>query len=155
MAPLLVEKSIVIHSSAKNIWEVLTDPTLSYQWVQTWWPEVQTIESTWRYGDPVLWKLNNGETGARGTVTNSHPYRELQFTFRLTDSEGVPKTEQIQYELEQGQGLILLHVKVGNFGDTREQELRYAAAVESWHKALPKIRDLAERGTEHFASASP
>lgn len=145
MAQQLVEKSIVIHASAKSIWDVLTDSHLSREWIQTWWPEIQTVESTWRYGEPIIWKLKNGAQGARGTVTTSHPYIELQFTFRVNDPDSIPKTEHIHYELEQGKGLILLHVKVGNFGDTLEDEACYAGAIESWNKALPKIRELAEK----------
>jgi uncharacterized protein YndB with AHSA1/START domain len=155
MAQLVVEKSIVIHASAKSIWDVLTDPHLSREWIQTWWPEIQTVESTWRYGDPILWKLGNGELAARGTVTNSHPYIELQFSFRVNDQNGIPKTEQIHYELEQGKGLILLHVKVGNFGDSQEHEACYAGAIESWNKALPKIRELAEKNMEQTHISHP
>lgn len=155
MSQLQVEKSIVIHASAQRIWEVLTNPLLSFEWVQTWWPEIQTLESSWRYGDPVLWKLNNVEIAARGTVLSSHPYRELQYTFRINDPQGSSRTENISYELEQGKGLILLHIKVGNFGDTPEQEASYAGALESWNKALPKIREVAERSTDRLISTSP
>jgi uncharacterized protein YndB with AHSA1/START domain len=150
MAQLQVEKSIVIHASAQRIWEVLTNPLLSFEWIQTWWPEVQTLESSWRYGDPVVWKLNNVDVAARGTVLNSHPYRELQFTFRVNDPQGSARTENISYELEQGKGLFLLHVKVGNFSDSPEQEACYAGAVDSWNKALPKIREVAERSTDRL-----
>ena len=151
MAQLQVEKSIVIHASAHRIWEVLTNPLLSFEWIHTWWPEIQTLESTWRYGDPVLWKLNNVEIGARGTVVSSHPYRELQYTFRVNDPSGNARTENIRYELEQGKDLILLHVKVGNFGDSPEQQACYAGTVDSWNAALPKIRELAERSTDKLA----
>lgn len=144
MAQHQVEKSIVIHANAQSIWEVLTDVSLTYQWVQTWWPEISAVESTWRYGEPVLWKLQNGETGARGTVVESHPYRELKFSFRVNTPEGHANTEYITYHLEQGKDLILLHVKVGNFDNTPEEEACYAGAVESWNKALPKIREMAE-----------
>lgn len=155
MAQLQIQKSIVIHASAQRIWEVLTNPLLSFEWIQTWWPEIQSLESGWRYGDPVHWKLNNVEIAARGTVLNSHPYRELQYTFRANDPTGSARTENISYELEQGKDSILLHVKVGNFGDTPEQAACYAGAVESWNKALPKIREVAERSTDRLMNAAP
>lgn len=144
MAQFQVEKSIVIHATAQSIWEVLTDTSLSYQWVQTWWPEISAVESTWRYGEPVLWKLKTGETGARGTVLESHPYRELKYSFKVHMPERHPKTEYITYHIEQGRDSILLHVKVGNFENNTEDEACYAGAVESWNLALPKIRQLAE-----------
>ncbi|HEX2100782.1 MAG TPA: SRPBCC domain-containing protein, partial [Candidatus Synoicihabitans sp.] len=77
---LYVDQSITIRAPAKTIWRVLTDADLSWQWIQTWWPDVR-LKSDWQLGSPVQWEMADGVTGAEGEVAESNPPSRLVFTF--------------------------------------------------------------------------
>lgn len=140
-----IEKSIVIESPATTVWNILTDPHLSREWIQEWWPEFMSLESNWLTGEPVVWKIHDGLVAAKGTVTHVEPFKKLEFSFRVSDPSFVEINENITYRLESAQGLTRLFVVVGEFGDSPDQVESYADAVESWNRSLPKIKELAER----------
>jgi hypothetical protein len=54
------------------------------------------------------------------------------------------KQEDLNYKIEDLDGRSVLVVSLGDFGDTPEHEMCYSGAVESWDKALPKIKELEE-----------
>jgi hypothetical protein len=56
----------------------------------------------------------------------------------------VLKQEDLNYKIEDLDGRSVLVVSMGDVGDTPEPERCYSGAVESWDKALPKIKELAE-----------
>lgn len=144
MRRLFIEKAIIIDAHISEVWKVLTDPQLSKQWIQEWWPELETLESDWRPGSPVVWKLKDGQTGADGKVTIADPYTMLSFSFRANEPN-TDKQEIITYKLEERENHTYLLVTVGDFGDTPDHELCYPGAVESWDRSLPKIKALSEK----------
>lgn len=144
MRRLFIEKAIIIDAHISDVWKVLTDPQQSKQWIQEWWPELETLESDWRPGSPVVWKLKDGQTGADGKVTIADPYTMLSFSFRANEPN-TDKQEIITYKLEERENHTYLLVTVGDFGDTPDHELCYPGAVESWEKSLPKIKELSEK----------
>jgi len=144
MQKLYVEKSVDISAPASEVWEVLTNPVLSKEWIKEWWPDFEILESDWKEGSPVIWKINNSITGAKGKVTKAQPPTNLEFSFQVNDPSRPPHQETVIYKLNEQEGHTKLVVTVGDFGDTPEHELCYPGAEDSWNKSLPKIKDLAE-----------
>ena len=142
MPKLFVQKSIEINASASKIWEVLTNSEMAKKWIKEFWTDFGSLESDWKLGSPVLWKVSNGKIGAEGNVSIAEPYTMLQFSFKVNDTP-VFKQEDL-YKIEDLDGRSVLVVSMGDFGDTPEHEMCYSGAVESWDKALPKIKELAE-----------
>lgn len=143
MPKLFVQKSIEINASASKIWEVLTNSVMAKKWIKEFWTDFGSFESDWKLGSPVLWKVSNGKIGAEGNVSIAEPYTMLQFSFKVNDTP-VFKQEDLNYKIEDLDGRSVLVVSMGDFGDTLEHEMCYSGAVESWDKALPKIKELAE-----------
>ncbi len=144
MNELFVQKTIDIQAPNWKVWHVLTHPDFTREWVTTWWPDVDIIESKWDKRSSVVWNLLDGSTGAEGKVVSVEPFAFLQYTFKTADA-GFPKQEEITYILDENEGVTHLSVLMGNFADTPEHERCYKGAVESWDKSLPKIKELAEQ----------
>lgn len=144
MARLFVEKAIEVHAPASKVWDVLTNPALTKEWIKEWWPDLLILESDWKVGSPMLWKLADGIIGAEGTVSVVEPYTMVRFSFKVNDPT-TSKQEDLTHRLEEREGHTKLSVSVGDFGDTPEHELCYPGAVEAWNRSLPKIKELAEK----------
>lgn len=143
MPRLFVEKSIEVNAPAARVWEVLTSPALSREWIRVWWPELALLESEWTRGSPVRWKLADGMIGAEGKVFVVEPHKMLRFSFKLNDLAR-SKQEDLTYRLKERGGRTELSVSVGDFGDSREHQRCYPGALEAWNRSLPKIKELAE-----------
>jgi uncharacterized protein YndB with AHSA1/START domain len=144
MKKLFIEKSVDIEASAGRVWKILTDPNISREWIRTWWPEFDVLESDWQPGSPVLWKLCDGSLGAQGIVVISEPYWDLAYTIQVVGA-APEKQEAITFKLREINDVTLLAVSVGDFGDTPAHESCYPGAVDSWNKSLPKIKNLCEQ----------
>ena len=143
MKKLFIEKSVDIDAPAGRVWKTLTDPNISREWIRTWWPEFDVLESDWQPGSPVLWRLCNGTVGGEGIVVVSEPYWELSYNFKALEAP-FEKEEVINFKLREINEVTLLAISIGNFGDSPEHEACYAGAVDAWNKSLPKIKKLCE-----------
>lgn len=139
---LFVNNTIIMNAPASRVWEVLTGPELSKEWIRQWWPEFDVLVSDWRLGSQVYWRTNDGSIGAKGIVTEVKPFTSLKFTFKPQSPES--NTDRITYELHEKGGFTTLYVSVGDFADTPLHEQCYQGALESWDKSLPKIKELSE-----------
>lgn len=143
---LYVQQSVDIKASPQTVWDVLTDSTLSREWISTWWPDV-TLKSDWEAGSRVIWETAGGAVGAEGEVTllkrDPDPMMILEFTFRV-NHQGAAKQEKVKYFITPRGDHTKLTVFVGNFGDTPEHEECYPGAEEAWKRSLAKIKELAE-----------
>jgi hypothetical protein len=54
MKRLFLEKSIEIHASASTVWQVLTDPHLTKEWIREQWPNLVIFELEERDGHTEL-----------------------------------------------------------------------------------------------------
>jgi uncharacterized protein YndB with AHSA1/START domain len=148
MEKLFVQKSIEINAPPPAVWETLTDPRLTREWISEWWPEILMLESEWKPRSPVIWKLKGGAIGAEGKVLVAEPPRMLSFTFK-TKNSSFEKQESITYQLRQQDGHTLLTVLAGDFGDNPRHQECYAGAVQSWEISLAKIKALTEEIKDH------
>ena len=144
MPKLFVEQSIEIQAPVSKVWDVMTNPLHTKEWIKEWWPDFAVLEAEWKVGSPMRWKIVDGIIGAEGTVSVVEPFTMLRFSFHVNDPT-MSKQEEITYKFERNDGGTKLWVSVGDFGDTPEHELCYPGAQEAWKMSLPKIKALAER----------
>lgn len=138
-----IEKSIEIASSAANVWKILTSPDYSREWIRTWWPEFDVLESPWQPGAYVRWRLCNGAVGAEGVVILADPYGELAYTFETNDANN-PQKELLKFRLREIDKLTFLGMTVGQFGAGNTYADICPGAADSCHKSLQKIKQMAE-----------
>lgn len=143
MKELYIEKSIEIEAPAGHVWKILTDPNISREWIRTWWYDFDVLESDWRQGSPVLWKLCNGDTAAEGIIVLAEPYWELVFNCNALETD-FEKQEIFSFKLREIEDITLLAVKIGNFADSADHEACFPISVENWDRSLAKIKSLAE-----------
>ena len=77
-APLIVKSSITIHASATKVWDVLTKPEYTEQYMFGC-----TIDSDWKIGGPFLWKgVFDGKevVAVKGTLVTKEDDRLLAYT---------------------------------------------------------------------------
>ncbi len=142
MPKLFVEKSIEINAPASKVWEVLTKPDLIKEWVKEWWPDFVTLESDWKLGSPMHWKIATGAIAAEGKITAIKPCSLLSFSFK----GGAPKPVNETFRLEEQGGRTMFMVSIGDFGDDPTMESYFLKATENWDRYfLPRIKELAER----------
>lgn len=138
---LFVEAAIDIRAPATRVWDVLTRPERSREWIRTWWPDLDRVDADWTPGGHVRWRLADGTVAADGVVATAHAGDALRYTFSASPG----KEEMIAYRLQEHDGVTRLVVSVGDFGDTDEHRACHPGAVEAWRRSLPAIRQLAER----------
>lgn len=141
---LFVEKSIDINASPSVLWKVLTDVELNPSWIEEWWPDVSLL-SSWEKGSPVIWKYSNGDIGALGDVKFVDPEKVIRFSFIVNGDQNIK--EEMTFVLHWRRSHTHLTVTMGDFGDSPEHFAYYSGANESWSRALPKIKFMAENIT--------
>ncbi|HTF82791.1 MAG TPA: SRPBCC domain-containing protein [Cytophagales bacterium] len=139
---LYINNTIIMNAPAHKVWQVLTDASLSQEWISTWWPDFELLESTWNLGSAVLWRTKGGVVGAQGVVTEVRPFTLLKFTFKPQGQDA--PIDRITYELSEKGGFTTLFVSIGNFADTIHHKQSYDKTMEHWDRALPKIKELSE-----------
>src|SRR5579871_6611878 len=146
MAELILKQSIEINVPASKVWHVLTDTTMTHQWVNNFGVEGEIV-SNWQLGDPVQWRGIDGNVFVEGNVTAVEPEMLLRFTVLDTRSERPPVTDKdgITYQLIGQHGKTILTVMQGDFGKMPDGEKYYNASIEVWKKVLPTVKALAER----------
>ncbi len=146
MAELFIRQSIEIQAPAEKVWEVLTHPAMTRQYMFGC-----DVVSDWKIGSPVLWKgvLKGKElVYVKGQVVTYEPYRLLQYT--TFGSEGkladVPSNYvTVTHKLTPREGGILLEVSQGDFAGIEDSEKRYKDGLAGWSMIIPSIKDLAEK----------
>jgi uncharacterized protein YndB with AHSA1/START domain len=149
VAELFTDSSIDIDAPAQTVWAVLTDPAQTSQWVGFFQPSFTQLDSRWTLAAPVAWKTTDGKTSVDGKVTGVDYPRLLSFTVHDLSGkfDDVQSDEDgILYTLSESGGRTLLRITQGDFGKIGDNARKfYEATAESWDRALPKIKELAER----------
>src|SRR5579864_1396832 len=94
MPELFVKKSVEINAPASKIWDVLTRPEFTRQWISNFGGIDGEIVSDWALGSPVLWKGADGTPLVEGNVTAVEPGKLLRFTVFDVRSERPPVSDE-------------------------------------------------------------
>jgi uncharacterized protein YndB with AHSA1/START domain len=147
--PLFVRNSISINAPASKVWDALTKPGLTKQYMFG----CETV-SDWLPGSELLWK---GEyegkemVFVKGNIVAIEPGKLLVYTTIDPNSTIDDVSENyltVTYELEEENGQTLFTVTQGDYATVAEGERRYKEAYnngEGWNPILVQIKELVEK----------
>ena len=147
-APLIVKSSITSHASATKVWDVLTKPEYTEQYMFGC-----TIDADWKIGGPFLWKgVFDGKelVAVKGTLVEKEDARLLAYTTfdPNTPMEDIPANyTTVTYTLQPHEDEMLLTVTQGDFANVADSERRYKETYnngEGWNPILVQVKALAE-----------
>jgi uncharacterized protein YndB with AHSA1/START domain len=137
---LIVRKSILINVPASKVWDAITNPALTKQYMYN-----SEVISDWKAGSSIIWKdAESGKVHVKGIIEKIKigsylRTKDLSVDAGLTDAE--ENYSRVVYELKNENGNTLLSVKENNFnGD----EKRYKDAEKFWDTVLNNLKKLLE-----------
>lgn len=148
MNPLNIVNQIEIKASASSVWDALTNPEMTKQYMFG----CETI-SDWEIGSSLLWQ---GEyegkkmVFVKGHIKELIPYKLLSYT--VIDPNGtiadIPENYlTVSYALEQKEGSTCLTVTQGDYNTVAEGARRFEESSnggEGWNPILKAIKALIE-----------
>jgi uncharacterized protein YndB with AHSA1/START domain len=147
MSELIVRDGIDISAAPSRVWEVLTKPEYTRQYMF----DCEAI-SDWSAGSPLVWQgATDGKVYVKGAIVNIAPDSLLQYTvFSPKAPDGYEDKPEnyttVTLELTSSDGRTHLAVTQGDFSRIAAGELRYQHTVGSWQSVLAKIKEIAEGG---------
>ena len=133
--PHLIKKSIVIHAWPQSVWRVFTEPAVTKKMGGHY-------VSTWKVGEPLEWKADDGKLYTYGIILDLEPNRFLKHS--LYDMKTKSKvTSVITYTLEQKENQTILHAEEELAYDMREEQ--FEEALDGWDMALESVKEIAEK----------
>jgi len=153
----MVVDDIDIDAPAERVWDVLTQPAFTQQYLFGCVPE-----SDWKRGSPLLWKgAADGHLYVKGCVVAIDPPRRLEYTvlgadMRLADVPENYLTIVCTVEAR-GEGTANLRLSMGDFNAVGEGRKRYDETIAGggWVPMLKKMKELAESGSLNRDTATP
>jgi uncharacterized protein YndB with AHSA1/START domain len=145
---LTVEESITIQATPAKVWEVLTSPEYTKQYMMGC-----VAESDWKPGSPLLWTLEHEGTKilcVKGDIVQAKEPEYLEYTVIAPGMEGVPDLPEnyltVKLTLTPENGGTRLHVWTGDFAKVAKGDVRYQHTVSDggWMVTLIKIKTAAE-----------
>lgn len=148
MYPLNIVNQIEIKASASSVWDALTNPEMTKQYMFG----CETI-SDWEIGSSLLWQ---GEyegkkmVFVKGHIVDLVPNQLLSYT--VIDPNGsIPDLPEnyltVSYELVQKDGYTLFTVTQGDYNTVAEGARRFEESSnggEGWNPILKAIKELIE-----------
>jgi uncharacterized protein YndB with AHSA1/START domain len=140
---LVVRESITIDARPERVWEVLTRP----EWTRQYMDGCEIV-SEWQVGGPFAWRGDDGITYVTGTLRSQKPGEVLEFTAfdpHDPDLEDIPANHTTVTLRLRGSGESTeLTVRQGDFATVADGERRFGDA-RGWGKILEQIKQLAEQ----------
>ncbi len=144
MKELVVKKSIEINSTPSKVWEIITNPAYTKQYMFGC-----ELLSDWKIGSSVIWKGSaDGKVYVKGNLLKIEPNKFLQFTVFDPNMgiEDMPSNyATVTYELSSETNHTKLSVSQGDFAGMAEGEKRYSETNAGWDMVFPKMKELAEQ----------
>lgn len=147
--PLFVSNDISINAPAAKVWDALTQPEWTKQYMFGCVPVTD-----WKPGSPLLWKgvFNGAEIVAvKGQVVSLEPGRSLIYTVIDPNNPSIPDLPgnylTVTCRLTEKDGITQLSVTQGDYNKVAEGESRYKHTVEGggWSPILDAIKQLVEK----------
>ncbi len=145
--PLIVKNSITIEAPTSTVWDALTNPAQTKQYMFG----CETV-SDWKVGSPLLWKgIFDGQelVAVKGEIVQIEPERFLAYT-TIDPNSGIDDAPEnyltVTYELSNGNGQTILTVTQGDYATVGDGEKRYNETIDGggWEPMLIEIKKLAE-----------
>lgn len=136
------KKSIRIQTTAQKLWEVLTQPEFTKQYMFNC-----TVDSNWKQGSPITWQgeFNGYKAFQKGEIIQVD--KEKTVTYSTFDPnfglEDIPKNYiHVTYELEEDNNAILLSISNETFDGNSE---RMEHINQGWEMVIGQIKTVAEQ----------
>jgi uncharacterized protein YndB with AHSA1/START domain len=134
LVPNNIKKTTSINATPANVWRVFTDPVVTKKMGGHY-------VSTWKVGDSLQWKGEDGKLYTYGIILELEPDRLLKHSlYDLKTKTRV--TSVITYQLENKSTYTLLHAEEELAYDMREEQ--FEEALEGWDMALASVKEIAE-----------
>jgi uncharacterized protein YndB with AHSA1/START domain len=134
----ILKRSLEIDAPATEVWRVLTSPELVREWAAAYQDGLY-IRTSWREGEPVAWKTQEGDTRAAGTIAAFQPQKLLKFEYASDEGGSFPDT----FEIVAKEDRTWLNVTTGPLD---EDEL--SALEGPTDEAIKEIKSLAEESAQ-------
>ncbi|HLZ86717.1 MAG TPA: SRPBCC domain-containing protein [Puia sp.] len=147
--PLIVKSEITINAPATSVWDALTRP----EWTKQYMFGCEA-QSDWKPGSPLLWRGNfNGVdmVAVKGQIVSIDPVQSLVYTVIDPNNPAIPDIPEnyltVTCQLTEEGGRTFLTVTQGDYSKVAEGETRYQHTVDGggWDPILVQIRDLLEK----------
>ncbi|MBT1702161.1 SRPBCC domain-containing protein [Chryseosolibacter indicus] len=139
---LIVTRSITLNASPERVWEALTHPGMTKQYMYG------EVSCDWQEGSKIFWKANNEhgkEVQQKGEVLRIVPGKLLSYALYDPEIHLEDKIEQymhITYEIIQKRDFTELLVTVDNLGGSDAIADQVVEMLD--FEVLPKIKSLVE-----------
>jgi uncharacterized protein YndB with AHSA1/START domain len=129
-----------IAAAAERIWSALTAAEFTRQYFYA-----TSVQSDWRLGSSVVYRMPDGSTAVEGEVLESDPPRRLVITWRpLYDAAmAAEPPSRVTFEIEALEGACRLRVTHDRF---EEGSAVYENVRQGWSAILCSLKSLLETG---------
>ena len=148
--PLIVTNTITIRASAAKVWDALTNPARTKEYMFG----CEAL-SDWKVGSPLIWKGNFDGVeliAVKGSIVEIQPGKFLAYTVIDPNNPSIPDLPEnyltVTYVLSEEEGETLLTATQGDYNIVADGENRYKHAVDGggWAPVLAGIKKLVEAG---------
>ncbi|WP_293356934.1 SRPBCC domain-containing protein [Phenylobacterium sp.] len=134
----VLKSSLEIDAPAIEVWRVLTSPELVREWAAAYQDGLH-IRTSWREGEPVAWRTQEGDTRAEGRVAAFKPQKLLKFEYASDEGGSFPDT----FEIVAKEDRTWLNVTTGPLGEEQLNALKGPT-----EEAIKEIKSLAEESAQ-------
>ena len=146
--PLIVTSTITIRASAARVWDALTNPAQTKEYMFG----CEAL-SDWKVGSPLIWKGNFDGVelvAVKGSILEIQPGKFLAYTVIDPNNPSIPDLPEnyltVTYELSEEGGETHLTATQGDYNIVADGENRYKHSVDGggWAPVLAGIKKLVE-----------
>ena len=141
-----IRNKVVIKASKLVVWDMLTNPTKTPEYMYTCAIETDFIE-----GNPILWRgIHDQVVYVSGVLKTYEPETKMTYTV-IDPNADYPQTAEnhllVEYALTERDGKTLMEVTQSGYETVAEGQERYDEAVAGggWSGVLETIKEMAER----------
>ena len=136
---LWAKVTATIPTSKEKVWEVLTNPKLTEQYMYKC-----QLHSTWELGSKAIWKekLEDGtwQDHVVGEVMVYKPFEHLALKiFHKATEEHSREVSELHFNLDAGANSTLLTIKQGDFNTIASAKKNHQACQQGWEYVMPKL----------------
>ena len=142
--PMIVRKEIQLNAPPEFVWEMLTDPLMTREWMYRC-----EILSDFSVGSAIVWKgAEDGRIYVKGTIKEIEKNVFLSYTV-FDPNMGIPDVPEnylrVTYELHPKDNGTLLVITQGDFARVANGEKRYQDSISGWDYAIQGLKRIVEK----------
>lgn len=145
---MIIKKSILIEAKAEAVWNALTNPKITQQYMYGC-----AVISDWKVGSPIYWNgtTEDGQeiTYVKGNIQTIDIPNQVQFTM-FDPNVGLPDIPEnyvsLTYKVEiQEDKTTVFSLEQGDYATVDNGVKRYEESIQGWEYVLPVLKELVEK----------